>query len=311
VFLVDDHSQILDAVSAMLADDFDVVGVATDGRQTLDMVRQADPDIVVLDVEMPGLDGFETCHALRQTGVPTPVVFLSMHEGDEFVNEAFRCGGRGFVSKARVSRDLVEALDQALCGRLFVPSLTSLLPLANGGAHAMQLHCGPESLLDGLAPMFELALQRGDATCVIATKEIREGLADRLRARGWNVGGPSGHRRYLDVDAAGALNRFMQNGLPEVDRLAAVAAELDQFRLAEGQGPSPHLMIFGNMAASLSHDGNEKAVLALERLWNTLTNGLPFLTLCGYDTSCFHDRVPNLWGDVCGQHWALSHASDL
>jgi DNA-binding NarL/FixJ family response regulator len=312
IFLVDDHRQVLDAVSAMLADDFDVVGVATDGSQALDSARQAEPDVIVLDVEMPGLDGFETLRALREAGLPTtPVVFLSMHEGDDFVGEGFRCGGCGYVSKARVSRDLVSALDQALLGRLFVPSLTSLLHLANGSGHAIQLHRGPESLIDSMAHVFDVALHRGDAACIVATKDIREAVRDRLRARGWNVGGSSGHKRYLDLDATDGLNRFMRNGLPDRDRLSEIITELDQFRLAVAEGTTSHLTIFGNMVVSLCMEGNVKAALAVESLWNTLTTGLPFLTLCGYETSCFHDRVPNLLSDVCVEHWALSHADDV
>jgi CheY-like chemotaxis protein len=148
----------------MLSDDFDVAGVATDGTQALETARQVHPDVIVLDVDMPGLDGFQTVRALEQGGLATtPIVFLSMHDADEIVSEAFRCGGRGYVLKTRVGRDLVNALHQALLGRVFVPSLGALLQLANGGVHAMQLHDGVESFLDGLAAFFDLALQRGDA----------------------------------------------------------------------------------------------------------------------------------------------------
>jgi CheY-like chemotaxis protein len=309
---VDDHRHVLDTVSALLADDFDVVGVATAGAEAVDLVSEVHPDVIVLDVDMPGLTGFQTFRELEQAGLPeTPVVFLSMHDADEIVGEAFRCGGCGYVVKSRVSRDLASALDQALRGRLFVPSLASLFELARGGGHAMQLHRGVESLLEGLADAFSFALQRGDAACIIATERVRDGLADRLRRRGWDVGGSSGHHRYLVIDAADALNRFMRNGLPDRDRLAEIAAELDQYRLAVGEGAAPHLTIFGSMVESLSAEGNAEAVVALESLWNTLTHGLPFLTLCGYEASCFHDGVPDLWSRVCTEHWALSHSTDV
>ena len=309
---MDDHRQVLDAVSALLSDDFDVVGVATDGTQALETARQVHPDVIVLDVDMPGLDGFQTLRALERDGLPTtPVVFLTMHEADDVVREAFRLGGRGYVLKRHVGRDLVNALDQALLGRVFVPSLSSMLRLANGGMHAMQLHDGVEPFLDGLADFFDLALRRGDATCVIATRRVREGVADRLRARGWDVGGSSGHKRYLAIDAADALNRFMRNGLPDRDRLAGIAEELDQYRRAVSEGAASRLTVFGNMVTSLSAAGNARAVIELESLWNSLTHDLPFLTLCGYASSCFHDGVPDLWSGACAEHGALSHANDV
>jgi CheY-like chemotaxis protein len=310
VLLVDDHRGVLDTVSALLADDFDVAGVATGGRQALETARRVDPDLVVLDINMPGLDGFETFRELEQAGSRSPVVFLSMHHGDERVAEAFRCGGRGYVLKSRVAHDLAHALDHVLLGRRFLPSLTALHRLADDGGHAMQLHGGGEAFLDGLAALFDLALQSGDATCVIASEEVRAGLDGRLRSRGWNVDGLSRHQRYLVVDAADALDRFMRNGLPDPDRLAEIAAELDEYRLAVAEGAVRRLTIFGDMAASLSVQGNAEAVVALESRWNALTRGLPFFTVCGYTSSCFHEGVPGLWPNACDEHSAVSHARD-
>ena len=217
VLLVDDHPGVLDGVSALLDDDFDVAGLATDGRQALDLARQIDPDVIVLDINMPGLDGFQTKRALEQAGSRAPVVFLSAVDADDYVSEAFQCGGRGYIPKLRLARNLASAVDQVLLGRLFVPSLTSLYDLAKDGGHAMQVHGDVECFLDGLASFFNLALRRGDATCVIGTEEVREGLSRRLRAAGWDVGGPSGHKRYLSIDTADALSRFMRNGLPDAE----------------------------------------------------------------------------------------------
>jgi len=139
VLLVDDHRKVLDAVSAMLADDFDVVGAATDGRQAVEIAPRVQPDVIVLDVDMPGMDGFQTFRELQRVGSSTPVVFLSMHDADDVINEAFRCGGRGYVLKSRVGRDLVSALHHVLLGSAFVPSLSCLLDQAIGGGHAMQV----------------------------------------------------------------------------------------------------------------------------------------------------------------------------
>ena len=311
VLLVDDHRRVLDTVSAVLSRDFDVVGLATDGSQAVGKAAQLDPDAIVMDVEMPGLDGFQTIQALQLSGLSaTPVVFLSVHADDGVISEAFRNGGRGYVLKHRVGRDLVAALDQVLHGKSFVPSLRPLVS-ANGGSHVMQLYDGEESFADGLATVFDLALRRGDATCVIATRRVRDRLEDRLRALGWSIGGRSGHRRYLGIDAADALSRFMRNGRPDPDRLEGVAREMDAYRRAESQGVTSRLTAFGNMVVSLCADGNGTAALAVERIWNSLTHDLPFLTVCGYHGSCFHDGVPGLWRGACTEHQAVSHAKDV
>jgi CheY-like chemotaxis protein len=308
VLLVDDHQQVLDRVSTLLSEDFDVAGVATDGWQALHSARQIAPDLIVLDINMPRLNGFETMRALKQAGSRAPVVFLSMLDDEDTVGEAFQCGGHGYVLKSQVARDLVMALDQVRHGRLFAPSLTSLFHLTGGPGveHAMQLYGDPSSFVDGLATFFDLALERGDATCVITGSDLRDGLEARLRNRGWDVGGPSGHERYLAVDAAAAVGRFMRNGLPDADVLAEIAAELDEYRRDVTDGGTGRLTIFGNMAMSLIENGNPDAAMALEALWDSLTHDLPFFTICGYTAGCFHSDLPDLWSSTCAQHSAVS-----
>ena len=307
VLLVDDHRHVLEALAASLAREFDVAAVATDGMQALETAFRVNPDVIVLDVSMPGIDGFQTFRALENAGSRTPVVFLSMYDADVYVSEAFRCGGRGFVLKSQIERDLASALDQALDGRLFAPSLTSLYRLAEGGGHAMQVHGDDESFLDGLATLFDLALRLGDATCVVAPKPVRQRLGDRLQARGWNVGGSSGHTRYVAVDATEALSRVMRNGFPDETLVAEVVAELEEYRRAAAERPTSRLTVFGNMSMLLTEEGNTKAATALENCWDRLTRDLPFLTVCGYSTSCFHGGASDLLSRIRTAHWAMNH----
>jgi DNA-binding NarL/FixJ family response regulator len=306
VLIVDDHRGVLNRVSATLSIDFDVAGTATDGRQALEIARQVRPDAIVLDIDMPVLDGFQTMRALEQAGSHAPVVFLSTLDSDDHVGEAFRIGAHGYVLKSHIARDLASALDQVILGRRFAPSLATLSALANGGGHAAHLYSDAESFLDELAAVFDMALRRGDATCVIATADVREGLGSRLRARGFDIGGQGSNERYQVVDADAALSRFMRNGLPAAGVIAEIAAELDEYRRSVA-GAATRLTIYGNMVTVLLTQGNLEAAFALESQWNTVTRGLPFFTLCGYAMSCFQDHVPDVWSRACAEHSAVSH----
>jgi CheY-like chemotaxis protein len=312
VLLVDDHRILLDRVSSLLSEDFDVVGVFTDGRAAIDAAPSLAPDVVVLDINMPGLDGFQTMRALEQSGSRAPVVFLTLLDAEEYVAEAFRRGARGYVVKRQLVHDLSAALDQVLHGRLFAPSLTSLYQLADfpRASHAVELYGEVPSFLDGLATFFDTALRRGDATCITATDDVREGLRTRLQVRGWDVGGSPGHDRCLFVNAREALNRFMRNGLPDAELLAALVAELDDFRRGVANATS-RLTIFGNMAVSLIASGNAAGAIALEKQWHALTHDGPYFTLCAYATSCFATSSADLWSRVCAEHGAVSQASDV
>ena len=98
VFLVDDHRPLLERVSSLLSDDFDVVGAFTESRQAVDAAAATSPDVVVLDINMPGLDGFQTMRALEQAGSRAPFVILSLLNGDEYVAEAFRAAHEAMSS---------------------------------------------------------------------------------------------------------------------------------------------------------------------------------------------------------------------
>ena len=224
VLLVDDHRGMLDRVSALLAGDFDIAAVATDGSQAVDVASRVGPDVIVLDVNMPGLDGFDTKRALDQAGsasagrVPEHGRCRRPHRRSVPVRRTRLCH-----QVTRRARPVGRARPGSH-GRVFVPSLTSLFALTDGGGHAMQLHRGLERFLDGLAAFCGHSLRRGDAMCVNATADVREGLEHRLRAAGWAVGGPSRHRRYRAFDAGAALSRIMRDGVPDPAVLAEIAS---------------------------------------------------------------------------------------
>lgn len=310
VLLVDDHRGMLDAIAATLSDTAEIAGRATDGRQAVDIAREIAPDAIVLDITMPGLDGYQTKRALDQAGCRAPVVFLSMLNSPDHISEAFRVGGRGYVTKQHLTRDLPGALHHVLHGRRFIPSLPSLLQLTEGRGHAMQVYRDPHAFIAGVADFFDLALRRGDATCVIVTEDIRNGLRDRLQARGWDIDRLSGHPRFMVIDVVEAAERVMRNGLPDPDRVAEIASEMDAYRVSASEAADSRLTLFGNMVNVLTARSNPVAAIALEKEWNKVTSTLPFFTLCGYSTSCFRD-VGAEGSEACGEHCTVSHAHCL
>jgi hypothetical protein len=175
----------------------------------------------------------------------------------------------------------------------------------------MQLYDDVSSFADSLAAFFDVALRRGDATCIAATDDVTDALRTRLRARGWEIGGSSGHPRCLALNVHDALDRFMRNRRPDPELLASLAAELNQFRLAVTDSPSSRLTLFANTDVPLITSGNTEGAIALEQQWNLLTHDLPFFLLCGYPTLCFHDGSDDRWSRACAEHWAVSQASDL
>src|SRR5262245_28349675 len=173
VLLADDHIPVLKSVSKLLASDFDVVAAVTDGRRAVDAAMQLAPDVVLLDITMPELDGFQTVCELKRLGSGAKVVFLTMHEADDYVAAAVTAGAQGYVVKSRIQKDLTSALNHVLADRLFVPSLTSLLAVAaDGNGHAAQFYAEDRSIASEVVGFIGTALKRGDVAAIVATEKI-------------------------------------------------------------------------------------------------------------------------------------------
>jgi len=123
ILLADDHPLVLDRVTAYLKPTFDVVGVAHNGLEMVEKAVLLNPDIVVADISMPGLDGLEAAHRLREMGAKATVVFLTIHQSPEFVEACLAEGALGFVVKSQMKTDLIPAINAALSGQRFVSSI--------------------------------------------------------------------------------------------------------------------------------------------------------------------------------------------
>ena len=305
VLLADDHIHFLESISRLLTAVFDVVAIAPDGRQALDLARRLRPDVVVLDVSMPDLDGFQTLEQLRREGLETGVVFLTMHEDDEFVAAAINVGANGYVLKSRIHADLISAIDHALAGRMFVPSLTSLSAVA-GSRHTVQFHANDSHYLDDLSQLVAATLRSGEQIAIVTSEANLVGVAQRLQARQMNVAMLAERGQYVTADSALALSQVMHDGKPDKECLAEMIHGLEQLRLAAPNGPG-RLTIVGDINVSLCRNGDFEAALEVERIWNELTRALPFFTVCSYPIDCFeHEEARNQLPNVCAEHSAVT-----
>lgn len=128
VLIADDHRIVGEGLRSLLADDFDLVGIAEDGRDLIAKAKTLSPDIVIADISMPNLGGIEALEHLKRDNPAIKVVFLTMHQDPAYARRAIAVGGDGFVVKHSAAAELVMALRAALKGETFIsPSVTSLL----------------------------------------------------------------------------------------------------------------------------------------------------------------------------------------
>jgi two-component system nitrate/nitrite response regulator NarL len=132
VLLADDIVSVLDAVTELLHENFAIVGRVSDGQTALDDTMALQPDLIILDISMPGMSGIEVARELKRRGNKAKIVFLTVHEDSDIMATCLAVGGLGYVAKVLMETDLVPAMNSALAGHQYVSRFSSQQGMANG-----------------------------------------------------------------------------------------------------------------------------------------------------------------------------------
>lgn len=131
VLLADDHAIVRQGLRRLLEDcrDIAIIGEASNGQEALRLIRQSRPDVVVMDLSMPSLDGIETTKQIVGEGLKTRVVILTMHATEEYAARLLQAGAHGFVGKDAFGEEVVEAIRKVADGECYIPpTLSQNLP---------------------------------------------------------------------------------------------------------------------------------------------------------------------------------------
>lgn len=120
ILVAEDHELMRDRVVRLLKRDFDVVDAVANGKALLEAAARLKPDVCVLDISMPLLNGIETVTCLKKSDSTAKIIFLTIHSDSDFVGAAFKSGVEGYVFKTRMANDLIVAVREVLAGRTFL-----------------------------------------------------------------------------------------------------------------------------------------------------------------------------------------------
>ncbi|HTY60918.1 MAG TPA: response regulator transcription factor [Acidobacteriota bacterium] len=120
VFLADDHPAMLEKIVDLMESTYEIVGTATDGRTALNEVACQCPDVLLMDISMPIMNGIEAAENLIRMGTKTKIIFLTVHDDPDFIKAALATGASGYVIKSHVATDLIPAIREALAGHRFI-----------------------------------------------------------------------------------------------------------------------------------------------------------------------------------------------
>lgn len=127
VLLVEDHTLVRAGIRSLLNSvrDIDVVGEAGNGREGLKLVRKLEPDVVLMDISMPELNGMEATARITKSHPQAKVLMLSMHNDEEYVAQSLRAGARGYLVKGAATKELEQAIHAVMRGDIYISDTVS------------------------------------------------------------------------------------------------------------------------------------------------------------------------------------------
>jgi CheY-like chemotaxis protein len=278
IVVADDHAATRAWIAALLQPAFDVVATVADGQAAVEAAGTLCPDLVLLDISMPRLNGFEAAVLIRDLQDPPRIVFATAYDHASIAGAASALGATALVRKRQMLTELVPALHRAL------------------SFHAVCFYEDSPSLARTVAGFIGEGLTAGQAAVVVATLSHAASIREHLTAMGVGPQERIEDGELLMFEADEVLERFMVGEQPEPERFEQAINPI----LNRAAGSRKRLVrIYGEMVDVLWGSGREAAALSLEILWQQLLAGRKCSLLCGYSSRrCQGDGL----NAICSRH---------
>jgi len=322
ILVVDDFEPFRRFVCSTLGTraEFQLVAEASDGQDAILKAQEHQPDLIVLDISLPTLNGIEAARQIRKLSPNSKILFLSQYAILEVVQEAFRLGAFGYLVKAHAGSELLVAVDTVRQGQQYLgtglPARESIatingskqpsIPASDDCMHLVQFHSDDESLLAGFSTFAESKLKTGNAVIAALSRSHLDSLFARLKACGPEIASALAQGRFFPLDVADLLASFMVKGSFDPDRFRKVVGDVVVAAAKTVQGDCSRVASCGEVAPTLLAEGKLEAAIQLEHLWHEMAKAGNIDTLCGYLMNPDqHDREREIYDRICAEHSAV------
>ncbi|HXC71197.1 MAG TPA: response regulator transcription factor [Pyrinomonadaceae bacterium] len=143
LLIADDHVMFAQGLESLLRDEFQLLGTAGNGEELVEATKRLQPDVILVDISMPVLNGFDAVRQITESGTNAKIIFLTMHDDATLVSEAFRCGASGYILKHAAGEELVNAIREVAQGNNYVSPLVTNLPAESSMVHTQKTTITP------------------------------------------------------------------------------------------------------------------------------------------------------------------------
>jgi DNA-binding NarL/FixJ family response regulator len=332
ILVADDYEPWRRFVSTTLQKqpELQAIGEALDGLEAVRKAQELQPDLILLDIGLPKLNGIEAARQIRKLSPKSKILFLSENRSWDIAEEALRTGASGYVVKSDAAGELLPAVEAVLKGERFVSAslagndLTDptdehtsdhtrgeVVPLPPQNVwitrrHEVGFYSDDRYFLEDLTQFIGAALKAGNAAIVVATESHRDSLLPRLQAYGSDVGVAVEQGRYIALDAADTLSTFMLNAMPDPVRFLKLLGNLIVTASEAAKGDQARVAIFGELVHLLWAQGNAAAAIQVEKLGNQLAKTYDVDIMCGYSLGSVQGGMDShIFQRICAEHSAV------
>jgi len=305
VLVVDDYEPWRSFASKTLHQkpQLQVVSEASDGLEAVHKAERLQPDLILLDIGLPTINGIEAARRILQHAPKTKILFVSEQRSPEIVNKALRMGAQGYVVKSKAATELLAAVEAVLQGKQFLSASLTVALSNTTRRHEVGFYSDDQRLLEDVTQFIAAALKAGSAAVVIATESHRNNLLPRLQAQGVEIDGAIAQGRYIALDVKDALSTFMVDATLNPVRFMEAFGNLIVTAAKAANTEHRRVAVFGEGTHLLWTQGHVDAAIQDEELCNELTKRYEVDILCGYSVGSVQGEMDShLFQKICAEH---------
>jgi CheY-like chemotaxis protein len=283
-----------------------VVGEAVDGLEAVQKAAELQPDVVLIDIGLPKLNGIAVAQQIRPILPQAKLLFVSLESSPAIVQEVMRQGAHGYVHKLRAHGDLLPAIEAVLEGKPFVSEGIEYAESRKSDyRHEVHFYPDDENFLQAATRFLSSALHSGGAAIAVVTRAHEKMLVERLKADGRGVDAAARAGNYLFADAAAFVSEILLGKVAESNRPDSLSdlVEIARSALTREGG---RIAVFGECAGLLCAHGNTSGALEMEKWGNAWVRKQCVDLICAYPLNTFPKGQDDpAFDSVCAEHTAI------